>query len=66
MATSYDKEDIGLLDNSIEGLFGISAQYEKLGIIAPELKANFSMSQVCFPSEVTQRRSGSRWSAANA
>jgi phage/plasmid-associated DNA primase len=50
---SYATEDVGLLSNNIETTFGLAAQHDKLGIIATELNANFSLDQTMWQNMVS-------------
>jgi hypothetical protein len=49
----YDECDIGTLSNNMEVKFGLGALQDKLAIIGPELKGNFSMEQSEFQSIIT-------------
>lgn len=41
----YDGEDIGVLSNNIEPIFGLSQFYDKFMYVAPEIKANLQLDQ---------------------
>ena len=49
----YDVEDVGVLGNDSEKTFGLSAIYDKLLFIAPEIKADISLSQASFQSMIS-------------
>lgn len=49
----YDVEDVGVLGNDSEKTFGLSAIYDKLLFIAPEIKEDISLSQASFQSMIS-------------
>lgn len=49
----YKDCDVGTLSNNIETKFGLSSLYDKLMIIGPEIKGNFSMEQSEFQSIIS-------------
>ena len=49
----YNPEDVGVLSNNIEVKFGLSALYDKLLIIGPEIKSDIKLEQAEFQSMVS-------------
>jgi phage/plasmid-associated DNA primase len=49
----YDATDVGVLSNNIERKFGLSALYDKLLFIGPEIKSDTSLEQAEFQSIVS-------------
>lgn len=49
----YDKDDVGVLDNTIEKQFGLSALIDKYIFIAPEIKEDLQLPQTSFQSMVS-------------
>lgn len=49
----YEPEDVGTLGNDSEKLFGLSALYDKLLFVAPEIKEDISLPQASFQSMIS-------------
>jgi phage/plasmid-associated DNA primase len=49
----YDKDDVGVLDNTIEKQFGLSSLVDKYIFIAPEIKEDLQLPQTSFQSMVS-------------
>jgi hypothetical protein len=49
----YTRDDVGVLSNNIERKFGLSAIYDKLIFIGPEIKADIQLEQAEFQSMVS-------------
>lgn len=49
----YDPADVGVMSNNIERKFGLSALYDKLLFVGPEMKADTSLEQAEFQSIVS-------------
>jgi len=49
----YDIEDVGVLGNDSEKTFGLSAIYDKLLFVAPEIKEDISLPQASFQSMIS-------------
>jgi hypothetical protein len=49
----YDPQDVGVLSNNIEVKFGLSALYDKLIFVAPEIKSDLRFEQAEFQSVVS-------------
>jgi hypothetical protein len=49
----YERDDVGVLSNNIERKFGLSAIYDKLIFIGPEIKADIQLEQAEFQSIVS-------------
>lgn len=49
----YEKDDVGQLSNDGEKTFGLSAFYNKLLFIAPEVKQDFNLPQASFQSMIS-------------
>ena len=49
----YDPEDVGVLGNDAEKTFGLSAIYDKLLFVAPEIKDDISLPQASFQSMIS-------------
>ena len=49
----FDPEDVGVLSNNGEKKFGLSALYDKLAFVAPEVKENISLEQSEFQSMIS-------------
>tara|TARA_Y100000389_G_scaffold94672_1_gene91324 strand:- start:440 stop:2455 length:2016 start_codon:yes stop_codon:yes gene_type:complete len=52
----YDMEDVGNLSNNTEKQFGLQNQYDKLVVIAPEVKEDFTLNQAEFQQIVSAER----------
>ena len=53
VAKLYGPEDVGLLSNNVERQFGLSAFYDKLIFVAPEIKSDVRLEQAEFQSMVS-------------
>jgi hypothetical protein len=49
----YERDDVGVLSNNIERKFGLSAIYDKLIFIGPEIKADIQLEQAEFQSIIS-------------
>lgn len=49
----YDPQDVGVLNNDGEKIFGLSALYDKLLFVAPEIKGDISLPQASFQSMIS-------------
>jgi hypothetical protein len=49
----YEREDVGVLSNNIERKFGLSAFWDKLLFVAPEVKSDLQLEQAEFQSIVS-------------
>lgn len=52
----FDMEDTGNLSNNTEKQFGLQNQYDKLVVVAPEVKADFAINQAEFQQIVSAER----------
>ena len=52
----FDMEDTGNLSNNTEKQFGLQNQYDKLVVVAPEVKGDFAMNQAEFQQIVSAER----------
>ena len=49
----YEPADVGVLSNNVERKFGLSALYDKLIFIGPEIKSDIALEQAEFQSMVS-------------
>lgn len=58
MKMIYDTDDVGIMSNNIEGVFGLGALYDKFIVLCFEMRSNFNLDQAVLQSMISGEEIG--------